>query len=395
MNLHFSLLIKHCSREVILSELEADLRSEAWEIWRVEDGLVASGIGTSTRVVNLADRTSFSISSFEDSVVVDVRVEFQAVRSLSADSQALRVRQRHEAIIAYVCDRLRLQWDQYKLPRVEIEPQSSEPDPSIRRDPAPLQREAEETFISHASSTSSDFTLGTPFRPPAQSTDSAPISGKISLLNRALVTVSMLSLLIVMIFFSIRQWKYLSRLSVHQPASKSASEPSAVNSSNSSRLPRSLDPPPRNMTDETYKKGSAADLRNPSTPALQHPDDVKLWVADWAASERTKDAGIQTAFYADRISPYLSHESYDKATLYQDKQAAIRNRKGLWTFAVEDVSIRRRNENVVLVNLTKHYMTQAGTVEVSEQWIPSSLVLVRTNGRWTIAAERDLRSRTR
>jgi hypothetical protein len=391
MKLNFSILIPRCSPHVILSELERHLRSEAWEIWRGGNDLTALGIGASHRAINLSDRTIFSVNSIGDAAAIEVSVEFQAVRSVAAEVQTLRVRQRHEAILAHVCEYLGVQW-------IEQEPSEERDAPIAPIESSSIEEDAEHSWVV------SDESF-------VQSTSSAPISAPIysevasaleehaeerasfrtslqsaSQFSKTLAFAGVLTACVgVLAFFSVRQWKHSS------PTPSRSSAPSLASPS---RSPDSLDSPHAPAAGEVATRESSPTTLNRSTPSLQS-DDVKLWVNEWAASERTRDADVQTNFYADHVRPYLNHASYNRRALYLDKQDAIRNRKGLWTFNVEHVSIRKRNKRVALVDLTKHFMTQAGTVEVAEQWIPSRLVLVRVDGRWKISAEQDFSARSR
>jgi hypothetical protein len=294
------------------------------------------------------------------------------------ESQALKVRHRHEAILACVCESLKLQCSYQELSDAETQSKSFEDNPSSHKDSKPLPVDFGEAAFEHgADSASFVAAVHLPSRSPTRNTNVLTV-GKRLPRKRTLIYASVVSLLMaLLVFWSVRLWtsrfqavlntsKHLSRKSLHP-----------------------LDPNGAHTADRTSAIESEATLPK-VIPALQHPEDVKLWVDDWAASERTKDPGIQTSFYADNVSPYLNHVSCDRISLYHDKQNAIRERKGLWTFSVEKVSIHKKNPNIVLVKLIKHFMTQAGTVEVAEQWIPSRLVLVRTNGGWMISAEEDL-----
>jgi ketosteroid isomerase-like protein len=370
MKLQFLATIKHCSRGRILDELERHLRTEAWEIWRTDEGLTATGIGVFPRVINVADRTNFFVSSSAASISIKVLIDFSAVGSSSLESQTLKVRQRHEAILTEVCERLQVGWSCGEFSETESKPQPLKTHPSVEEESGRFSGDSEKAHSTSAA---------------ASTAVSSPIDSPSSALARYIVpSATLLLLLAAFFFFYVRQGN--DRL----PTFRNGSAPSINPAKSHQPLVSSG---PNIPSDPSQKETSTSLLKSVAPP--RHPADVRLWLADWAAAERAKDADNQMTFYADKVRPYLDHASYDRVAIYHDKQDVIRKRNGLWTFGVEDISIRKQGHNVVIVNLTKHFMSQTGNVEVSEQWIPARLVLVRINGCWMISAEQDFLPRVR
>ena len=117
--------------------------------------------------------------------------------------------------------------------------------------------------------------------------------------------------------------------------------------------------------------------------------DLKLWLQNWAASMRTRDANAQAAFYADTLDRYLNQRNVSREAVLRDREATNRMRKGLWTVKMEDVVIERQTESEAEVRLVKHFMDEQETSEILESFVPTRLTLKRLNGEWKITSEQD------
>jgi hypothetical protein len=117
--------------------------------------------------------------------------------------------------------------------------------------------------------------------------------------------------------------------------------------------------------------------------------DLKLWLQNWAASMRTKDANAQAAFYADTLDRYLNQRNVSKEAVLRDREATNRMRKGLWTVKMEDIVIERQTDSEADVRLVKHFMDEQETSEILESFVPTRLALKRLNGEWKITSEQD------
>jgi ketosteroid isomerase-like protein len=120
--------------------------------------------------------------------------------------------------------------------------------------------------------------------------------------------------------------------------------------------------------------------------------DLKLWLQNWAASMRTKDANAQAAFYADTLDRYLNQRNVGREAVLRDREATNRMRKGLWTVKMEDIVIERQTGSEADVRLVKHFIDEQETSEILESFVPTKLTLKRLSGEWKITSEQDLPS---
>jgi hypothetical protein len=68
----------------------------------------------------------------------------------------------------------------------------------------------------------------------------------------------------------------------------------------------------------------------------------RRFLEQWAASQRARDAKRQASFYANEVRPYLALREASRDAVYEDKRKTIGQRKGLWTFKIEDVILMTR-----------------------------------------------------
>jgi len=81
----------------------------------------------------------------------------------------------------------------------------------------------------------------------------------------------------------------------------------------------------------------------------RHSADPKTLLKRWEGAMRMRDAVAQSAFYADPVDRYQNKAFVTRMVLRQEKQAAITDRKGLWTVKVEGMVIEKRVEGEVSV----------------------------------------------
>lgn len=122
--------------------------------------------------------------------------------------------------------------------------------------------------------------------------------------------------------------------------------------------------------------------------------DPKVWLQDWASAMRTKDPAAQAAFYAIRVDNYLGKHNVSRDTVLRDREATIRIRKGIWTMKMENVVVLRQTDSEAVIRLIKHFIDEPAPSEVLEWFVPSELILKRTNEGWKISSEKDLGSST-
>ena len=125
-----------------------------------------------------------------------------------------------------------------------------------------------------------------------------------------------------------------------------------------------------------------------TTPA--GPEDIKVWVEEWSAAMRTRDAEAQVSFYADPVDRYFLTPGVSRKELLREKQSDIESRNGLWAFKAEDVIIQRQTGSSAIVLLTKHIMIKSPSSSIREQHIKTQLKLKLVDGNWKITSERTL-----
>ncbi len=129
-------------------------------------------------------------------------------------------------------------------------------------------------------------------------------------------------------------------------------------------------------------------------PAPEQPgsqDDPQAVIKDWEAALRSTDATQQASFYADPVDRYFLRRSVKREDVLADKQANIAKRQGDWSIALERVQVRQKPEEVTAtVRLVKHYTIHQGGHLTSQWYVPSQMLLKRTDGHWQITSERDL-----
>jgi len=124
-------------------------------------------------------------------------------------------------------------------------------------------------------------------------------------------------------------------------------------------------------------------------PALQVAD-VRVWLENWAAAMRTRDASAQAAFYADTVNEYVGKYDVSKDAVLKDREATIHMRKGLWTVKMEKVVIERQTKSEAEIQLVKHFIDEPVPSEIVESFVPTRLTLKRLDGMWKITSEQDL-----
>jgi len=132
-----------------------------------------------------------------------------------------------------------------------------------------------------------------------------------------------------------------------------------------------------------------ASLPEPAPASATSSAEMKLWLQNWAASMRTRDANAQAAFYADTLDRYLNQRNVSREAVLRDREATNRMRKGLWTVKMEDIVIERQTDSEADVRLVKHFMDEQETSEILESFVPTRLTLRRLNGEWKITSEQD------
>jgi hypothetical protein len=111
---------------------------------------------------------------------------------------------------------------------------------------------------------------------------------------------------------------------------------------------------------------------------------------DWVAAMRTRDLVVQASFYAFPVDRYLSKLNVSRDALLMAKQAAIADRKGLWTIKLEKIVIERPLKSEATVRLVKHFIDQPDRAKLSESFVRAQFTLKLLSGQWKITSEQDL-----
>ncbi len=138
---------------------------------------------------------------------------------------------------------------------------------------------------------------------------------------------------------------------------------------------------------------TVADSALPAIPSdsIHNEADVGVWLQSWAAAMRTRDPAAQATFYADPVDRYFLRSDVSYADVLLDKEAAIRNRKELWTMELQDIVIEQKSDSTARVRFVKHFISQVAGAQISEQFVRTQLKLKRIDGQWKITAEQALR----
>jgi hypothetical protein len=107
----------------------------------------------------------------------------------------------------------------------------------------------------------------------------------------------------------------------------------------------------------------------------------------WVAATRTRDPFFQASFYSNPVDNYFGRRNVSAAEIIEAKKNDIRNRTGLWTVKLEEITLKREGDGGVTVRLVKHYIVQTVPTQIAERFVRSQLRLKRLDGRWKIVAE--------
>jgi ketosteroid isomerase-like protein len=406
MRFHLTKIIEDRSPVVVSQALQRCLKGEAWEIKRHEKQIVALGIGTSRTTVNLADKAIFEIDSSADATTVEVEAEYQYTWFLSEESQNDTVRSRFESVFANMRAELDLAPESFNPQNEPHQPPAPSSDsmdstdptdsltPSETSSPAtessqlPTLHEeipvpTQQTSVSEVteSSTASPITLE-PHEVSASFLRSSDLPRRPPFDAVSLIAASLIAVLGLGFGFA----HFKSRPLTGSASRTAPSIPAAT--------PKPLPPPDNHHW--PIAPLPAIDLNPSGAGARPDPqqaarsEDLRRWLEQWAASERTRDAKAQASFYADDVRPYLTLDRATRDVVYQQKQNSIQNRTGLWTFKIENIFIKTESAEEASVLLKKIEMTQTDSVRVSERRTSSFLTLKRKQDGWQITGERDL-----
>jgi ketosteroid isomerase-like protein len=412
MRFQLTKIIEDRSPVVVTKALEKCLKQEAWEIKQLDQQMIALGIGASRTKVNMSDRATFAIDYREGATTVQVEVEYQYAWFLSEESQNDAVHSRFESIFANTRVALDLVPEPLVLQSPALEPPAFPSQPTPSQPPVPF---LEPVVLPAADESSADGGLPhqpTQTVPPSRveslsaassiapepspiAREPSPIAREPKRASRYLLGSSLLTRrhgframsLVASLILALCGVVGISHFK-HRPLSSSA--PGTVPSVQTATR-RSVPSPPNNPTPLVSHPSTQDHPFDSAATRRSQSEDLRRWLEQWAASERTRDAKTQASFYADDVYPYLSINHATRDTVYQNKLDAIQNRKGLWTLKLEDISIQTETPYSASVLLKKLVMAQTDSVRVDEHRTSSFLTLKRSPNGWQITGERNLR----
>ena len=155
--------------------------------------------------------------------------------------------------------------------------------------------------------------------------------------------------------------------------------------------------PPSHASDTKHETAAPTETNpvpNPgadSASSAVGASDLNIWLQEWAAAMRTRNASAQAAFYADSVDQYLDHHNVTRDAVLRDRESTIHMRKGLWTVKMEKVAVIRQTGSEAEVRLVKHFIDEQEQSEIMESFVPARLILKKVGKTWRITSEEDLR----
>lgn len=424
MDFHFNKVIKSRTPPQVALQLEACLEEQAWRVWIVGDRFFAYGIGPSAHSINPHDQTTLEVKEVNGGTIVLIEVSYQGLDTSSVEDQNHIVWSKIEAVFESLRLKLHLE------PQMIVTQFAGEPIGHVTSSPVEIKSEA----IQSSGEGQAVFIEETPFKKPASQqektkvstppplvadrstlTDHQPISSSsgtadqhpepVAAKVRSLPFVDLSTLAdtsrsrLVTLFAGLQAKVVLGALATlfillsatwlfrHRTTSDQ-SKVASTQKSSASTTPQSAATEPPHPEANLQKDTQRAPITR--RPVKVDEASIKSLLEDWAAAQRSRDAKMQSSFYAERVAPYPNRSAVTLLQVYEDKQNSIHNRIGLWTFKIEDVSVHRQTDETVSVRLRKHFMTQTGSVEVTERVVLCILTLRQIDGTWKIAGERDI-----
>jgi hypothetical protein len=434
--------------EIVLRALETCLRDVATDIVRTGLQITMRGLGPSPRVINRRDTAVLRVESEADQTVINADVTFQASAFLGDVPQDDVVRSKLNRVFEQM--KMQLDLDHRRASRLPSPPvtqstrstaeetasppptpevrlttpnlaePSLRPQPPIRKsepieskpvkpESEPIQPQLVEQQPAHEQPPSTVVAA----RPPATKNISdtpcpnnpppykmvwepapqAAILPVSSAASYALKTVVVLAASVILLGPSLYLVRHHASATTLPTPPPTTTQPLAVSPKplTTTQPSASTTPPPTTILPPTPTPpppAKTASLPSASSAAL-NASDPKVWLQNWVAAMRTRDAAAQASFYADPTDRYLGKSNVSKADILQDKHVAIVNREGLWTVKLEEITLNRQSEDEVTVHLVKHYMAETEPAQISEQFVPSRLKLRRINNQWKIISEQD------
>jgi ketosteroid isomerase-like protein len=420
--------------EMVLRALEMCSRDVSSDVVRYGDKITVHGLGPSPRTKNIHDTTIFRVNAEDDLTVIHGDVNFQASALLGDQPQQEVVRSKLEDLFSQMKARINL-----NAGRVSAH--------AMQKPVDTVRMEAESAGTAKKTVTTVE-TLVAPIAPERlmEATNAAPDEGPaagligegqtlggsrpiygweipkefrpVALEEQAdwlreeegadgfpwqqfvlhVFALLSLSLVVAGAYFGYMHYQNLGAPPpATEPGAMAAnppptSEPDAmVASPPPTSEPDAMvaNPPPTSDTRREDATTQAAAPQRGKAGAAEDVGDLKVWLQNWAAAMRTRDAEAQAAFYAYHVDQYLDQRQVSRNEVLRHRAATLRMRKGLWTVKIEKIAIVRQTDAEAEVHLIKHFIDEPEQSEILESFVPTRLLLRRTNGNWRIISEQD------
>jgi hypothetical protein len=120
-------------------------------------------------------------------------------------------------------------------------------------------------------------------------------------------------------------------------------------------------------------------------------NEIRRTLAQWSHAMVLNDPHAESAAYAPHMERYFLRTNVDRAFVEADKSAYLRRGNLTASFDLQDVRFENETPDAVDVRLIKDVAWAQSSSGATHKLIRSELHLVRTNGGWKIAGERDFR----
>lgn len=369
--------------EMVLRVLEMCLRDVSTEVIRKPQQITFHGLGPSQRSVNPQDTTVMFVEVENNKTIIDAYVMYQASAVLGEIAQDEVVRQKLDEVFQHMKTQLDIEesWDTHfvaedkgaALPVAEPEIETSEE--QELEDVAALEAPQVLAMLEREQSDAGP-------EPESDLRQGKAAGGLPSFSRRAVVwTCAIAGMFLIIAAVFLLRWHY-----------QNVSPRTVAPNSQPAPAPQGLSPGGNEKPTVTTaeQKAAAADSAPRSEMSYIDAADPRVWLQGWVTAMRTRDAVAQASFYADPVDQYMHLSNVSRDAVLREKQAAIADRRGLWTVRLEKVVIERPMGSEIEVRLMKHFIDQPAPSEIWERFVRTQLILKRVGGHWKITSEQDL-----
>jgi len=371
--------------EMVLRVLEICLRDVSSKVERRGHEITLHGLGPSSRAMNHHDTTVLRVNAENDKTIIHADVSFLASAFLGELPQDAVVRSKLKQVFHQMNTQLNIEKrsasssmaESIATPATEMGIEVIEKSAEVFGGvpPSPMTADVAETFEESVSQTSM----------LPEDRDQPVLQGGERFVfmqsKRAAALVASIAILLLLTVGI-----YLLRVYYQRPDSAFASlvPGSTANESGSNSHAVSND------TSTHSTKEQEALSPNAGAYSAMNVSDPKVWLENWGFAMRTRDAVAQATFYADSVNQYQQKRGVSRDALLKEKEAAIADRRGLWTVKLEKIVIERKSGSEVTARLVKHFIEEPRPSVISERFVKSQVQLRHITGQWKITSERDL-----